>query len=200
MRTVALQYPHNQPLFSSNSQSTKTNAEPQNLLFYQPNKYSTVFAKFNKDHSATKKEFIIYAHCYSDFGSIEFTLCAVALKLDGRVITANIWIYEMAQVELVTRRGNPHKSSAPSFLGPPWETRNQRFPCVRNSALAPRNTFPWTASLFRGHASTDPSSRTTFLALGTTVPVTANLSNLPQLTVALESALVSLRSRDCTDI
>lgn len=133
--------------------------------------------------------------------SIEFTLCAVAFKLDGRVITANIWIYEMAQVELVTRRGNPHKSSAPSFLGPPWETRNQRFPCVRNSALAPRNTFPWTASLFlRGHASTDPSSRTTFLALGTTVPVTANLSNLPQLTVALESALVSLRSRDCTDI
>lgn len=133
--------------------------------------------------------------------SIEFTLCAVAFKLDGRVITANIWIYEMAQVELVTRRENPHKSSAaPSFLGPSWETRNQRFPCVRNSPLAPRNIFPWTASLFHGHALTDPSSRTTFLALGTTVPVTANLSNLPQLTVALESALVSLRSRDCTDI
>lgn len=76
--------------------------------------------------------------------------------------------------------------------------RNQRFPCVRNSPLVPRNTFLWTAkwhpSSVAMHQPILP--RTTWYHRS----CYRQLVKLTPTTVVLESALVSLRSRDCHHI
>lgn len=152
------------------------------------NEYSTVFAKFNKDHSATRKEFAELTLIVIQISVVsgESTLCAVALKLDGRAITANICsrIYE---IELVLR---PAWKPAQIFraIFPwsfPWETRlsTGRISVFRVFVTHPR---PRGTPSFGGIPLPWPCINrsfpgTTFLALGTTVPVTANLSNLPQL-------------------
>lgn len=153
------------------------------------NKYSTIFAKFNKDHSATRKEFA------------EFTLIVIQISVyraySRFVPLLSSWMDAPLRqifatqstrwpVKFVLRLAwKPAQTFRATF---PWlflgnSGRNQRFPCVRNSPLVPRNTFLWTAkwhpSSVAMHQPILP--RTTFLALGTTVPVTANLSNLPQL-------------------